>query len=90
MGRCLNCLVITLGILSTSSVGLYFYFNSLVETAVRSQIVLAEGNDLWQKWIKVPIGFAHYTYTFFEVMNPDEALRGAKVMVRERGPYCFK
>jgi hypothetical protein len=90
MAKCLNCLVWTLGILSGLSVALYFYFNSLVETAVRSQLVLAEGNPLWEKWIKVPIGFANYRYTFFEVMNPDEALRGAKVMVRERGPFCFK
>jgi len=83
-------MVISTGILSCLTVLLYFYFNTLVETAVRGELVLKEGNDLWKQWIKVPIGFAKYKYTFFEVLNPNEALRGAKVSVRERGPYCFK
>ena len=90
MGRCMNCLVISLGVLSLLSVALFFFFNSLVETAVRGQLVLAEGNEIYEKWIKVPVGFAAYKYVFFEILNPDEALKGAKVMVRERGPYCFK
>lgn len=56
---------------------------------LRSQFVLKEGNELWKNWINVPIGLLSYKYYFFEVTNPNEVLRGAKVKVRERGPYCF-
>ena len=69
---------------------LYFTFPSLLEIAIRSQLVIAEGNDLFKQWSDIPIGLLGYKYYFFEIVNPEESLRGEKVRVREHGPYCFQ
>lgn len=84
-----NCIVWTLGTLTIGLWTLYIKFDSLLEIAIRSQFVLEEGNDLWKNWINVPIGLLSYKYYFFEVLNPSDVLRGSRVKVRERGPYCF-
>jgi hypothetical protein len=89
-GGCLTCLCVTFGFLSGLFILIHFNFDSLLKTAVRSQLVIAEGNDLFKQWSNVPVGLLGYKYYFFEIENPEEALRGEKIRVRERGPYCFK
>ena len=88
--RVLNCLLATTGSLAALFLLLHLKLSSLLELAIRSQLVIEEGNDLFRQWSDVPIGLLGYKYYFFEIVNPDEALRGAKVRVREHGPYCFK
>ena len=87
---CLNCLVITFGTLSFMFVLLHFKFDSLLGIVIRSQLVIDPNNDMFKQWSDIPTGLLAYKYRFFEIVNPDEALKGAKVRVRERGPYCFK
>lgn len=70
--------------------GLFFLkFPAILNVAVRSQLNLDEKGQVYPKWVKVPIA-VHYRYYFFEVLNPTEAVNGAKVSLREHGPYCFK
>lgn len=87
---CLNCLCITFGTLSALFILLHFKFDSLLEVAIRGQLVIAEDSDLFKQWSNIPVGLLGYKYRFFEIENPEEVLRGEKVRVRERGPYCFK
>lgn len=71
--------------------GLFFYLPSLLTTAVKSQMKLKEGveDQVFEQWVKFPIP-VRYSYYFFHIENPREALRGAKPRVREVGPFCFE
>ncbi|KAK7802338.1 hypothetical protein U0070_025290 [Myodes glareolus] len=40
-------------------------------------------------WKEIPVPFYLSVY-FFEVVNPDEILKGEKPVVRERGPYVYR
>lgn len=76
------------GILGTVFGLLYWYLPDLLEMGVRSQITIQEGNRIYKDWIKFPVAIQN-EFRFFEVENPEQALRGAKIKLRERGPYCM-
>ena len=40
-------------------------------------------------WKEIPVPFYLSIY-FFEVVNPDQILKGEKPVVRERGPYVYR
>lgn len=40
-------------------------------------------------WKEIPIPFYFSAY-FFDIVNPDEILKGEKPQVRERGPYVYR
>lgn len=80
---------ITSGVIAVAFGLLFLKFPSILNVAIRSQLTLVEDGPLFPKWTKVPIP-VHYRYYFFEVLNPTEAVNGAKVSLREHGPYCFK
>lgn len=64
-------------------------FPTILEGGVRGQLQLIEGNDFFNNFVLVPITI-NYKVHFFEVLNPREANNGAKLKVREVGPYWFK
>ncbi|NXR76570.1 SCRB1 protein, partial [Pycnonotus jocosus] len=43
----------------------------------------------FQMWKDIPVPFYLSVY-FFEVLNPNEVLQGAKPALRERGPYVYR
>ena len=67
------------GIISISSILLYAYLPDLLTMAISSQMVLKDDDSiLLQMWTKPPIG-VDYEFNFFNIMNPNEVLRGEKV-----------
>lgn len=40
-------------------------------------------------WKEIPVPFYLSVY-FFEVLNPEEILKGGKPEVQERGPYVYR
>lgn len=67
------------GIVSISSILLYAYLPDLLIMAISSQMVLKDDDSiLLQMWTKPPIG-VDYEFNFFNIMNPNEVLRGEKV-----------
>ena len=78
------------GALAFICTSLYYAFPHILAFGVRSQIQLQEGNEIYEKWIRVPIPI-DFKFYFFEVRNPREATStGAKVKLKQRGPYWFK
>ena len=71
------------GIVSISSILLYAYLPDLLIMAISSQMVLKDDDSiLLQMWTKPPIG-VDYEFNFFNIMNPNEVLRGEKVGLPE-------
>ena len=71
------------GIVSISSILLYAYLPDLLIMAISSQMVLKDDDSiLLQMWTKPPIG-VDYEFNFFNIMNPNEVLRGEKVGLAE-------
>lgn len=81
-------LVIGSGIVAFVFASLYLGFPTLLTAAVRSQLTLTNP-EIFGKWVKPPIAI-DYMFHFFEVLNPREAIAGAKVNLREKGPYRFR
>ncbi|KAI1287075.1 Lysosome membrane protein 2 [Halotydeus destructor] len=80
--------LLTSGSLAAILASLYLAFPVLLDIGVRSQVQLKEGNDYFSKWLRIPVPIV-YKFYFFEVLNPSQALQGAKVKLREHGPYMF-
>ena len=64
-------------------------FSTLLEMAIRSQMKLEEGGMMMKMWQYPPITI-NFKINFFHVLNPREAMNGAKVKVQEVGPYWFR
>lgn len=47
------------------------------------------GSLSFSMWKEIPIPFYFSAY-FFDIVNPDEILKGEKPQVRERGPYVYR
>lgn len=84
-----KCCTITVAVLAGTFLLFYIFLYDIIEMGIRSQFKIEEGNDIYKQWTKVPIP-VNYKYHFFEVLNPNEAVQGAKIKLLERGPYCFK
>lgn len=52
------------------------------------QINLARGKDVRSLWIHLPT--VDCNVYIFNITNPGEVMQGAKPVVREVGPYCYK
>ena len=66
----------------------YIFLDNILEMAIRSQLIIQDGTELYKSWIALPLTF-HYYFYFFQVLNPEAAMNGAKVKVREIGPFCL-
>lgn len=77
------------GIVAALFGALYYFLPGLLEMGIRSQINVKEDGQLFPNWIKFPVAIKN-EFRFFEIVNPEKALRGSKIEVRERGPYCLK
>ncbi|XP_010214145.1 PREDICTED: scavenger receptor class B member 1-like, partial [Tinamus guttatus] len=47
------------------------------------------GSIAYSMWKDIPVPF-YFSVYFFEVMNPEEILQGAKPVVSQRGPYVYR
>lgn len=52
--------------------------------------VIDPSNDLtYTMWKDIPVPFYMSVY-FFNVLNPQEILKGEKPMVEQKGPYVYR
>lgn len=64
-------------------ISLFFFFFSL-------QNVRIDPNSIsFSMWRDIPVPFYMSVY-FFEVLNPEQVLHGAKPMLNQRGPYVYR
>lgn len=62
---------------------------SLIRQQVLKNVRIDPSSLSFNMWKEIPVPFYLSVY-FFEVLNPEEILKGAKPEVRERGPYVYR
>ncbi|XP_036027961.1 scavenger receptor class B member 1 [Onychomys torridus] len=62
---------------------------SLIKQQVLKNVRIDPSSLSFGMWKEIPVPFYLSVY-FFEVVNPDEVLKGEKPVVRERGPYVYR
>lgn len=86
MCRCL-CLSIPI-LMILISIAIVTLLPSVVKIAIRERFALVPESELYQRWVQLPVPLKFKIY-LFEVVNPNDVLRGQAPIVRERGPYFF-
>lgn len=61
----------------------------IFNAGIRSQMKLVQGGEMFKNWMNLPLPVTT-KFHFFHVMNPEEAMNGAKVKLREVGPFVFE
>lgn len=56
---------------------------------IRSQVKLTRDGEMFKNWLNFPVPLTS-KFHFFNVLNPEEAMSGAKVKVQEVGPFTFE
>ncbi|XP_047416937.1 scavenger receptor class B member 1 isoform X3 [Sciurus carolinensis] len=62
---------------------------SLIRQQVLKNVRIDPSSLSFNMWKEIPVPFYLSVY-FFDVLNPEEILRGEKPEVRERGPYVYR
>ncbi|KAM4827125.1 scavenger receptor class B member 1 isoform 2-T2 [Thomomys bottae] len=62
---------------------------SLIEQQVVKNVRINPQSLSFSMWKEIPVPFYLSVY-FFEVINPNEILKGEKPLVQERGPYVYR
>ncbi|XP_069880983.1 scavenger receptor class B member 1 isoform X4 [Dipodomys merriami] len=62
---------------------------SIIEQQVFKNVRIDPQSLSFNMWKEIPVPFYLSIY-FFEVINPDEILKGEKPLVQERGPYVYR
>ncbi|KAH0625378.1 hypothetical protein JD844_014855 [Phrynosoma platyrhinos] len=60
-----------------------------MKSGIGENVRLDPNSIAFNLWKDIPVPFFMSVY-FFEVLNPNEVLRGAKPMVNQRGPYVYR
>ncbi|XP_062999893.1 scavenger receptor class B member 1 isoform X2 [Elgaria multicarinata webbii] len=61
---------------------------SILRAQVIKNVKLEPNSMTFNLWKEIPVPFFMSIY-FFEVVNPNDILKGAKPVVRQRGPYVY-
>ncbi|XP_007519880.1 lysosome membrane protein 2 [Erinaceus europaeus] len=92
MGRCCYYVVGTLSLLLlVTSVTLLVarVFQKAVDQTIEKDIVLKNGTETFDSWMKPPLPVYSQFY-FFNVTNPEEILKGEIPRLEEVGPYTYR
>lgn len=68
---------------------LVFLLPILFTSLIKSQVKLKRDSEMFKNWQKFPVPLTT-KFHFFNVLNAEEAMSGAKVIVREVGPFTFE
>lgn len=68
---------------------LLFFLPIMFTSLITSQVKLKRDSEMFKNWANFPVPL-QTKFHFFHVLNPDEAMSGAKVKLREVGPYTFE
>ncbi|XP_042892231.1 protein croquemort-like [Penaeus japonicus] len=90
----LSCCQITLVVLgSLSAIGGIVMvsggYQAMFDSIMKSQMAITEGSASYDMWRVPPMPLYLQVY-FFNITNPDEFVRGAKPILQEVGPYCYR
>ena len=78
------------GIILTTLGGLMLIFLPVLFTdLIKSQVKLTRDGEMFKNWLNFPVPLTS-KFHFFNVLNPEEAMAGAKVIVQEVGPFTFE
>ncbi|XP_038618269.1 scavenger receptor class B member 1 isoform X2 [Tachyglossus aculeatus] len=66
-----------------------FVLPILVKQLVHKNVRIDPNSLSYNMWKSIPVPF-YLSVHFFEVLNPNEILKGEKPSVRERGPYVYR
>lgn len=82
---------LVLGILTVIfGIVIVFVGPMIIDDQIVKNTVIDPNNDMtFTMWKDVPVPFFMSVY-FFNVLNPQEVLRGEKPMVEQRGPYVYR
>lgn len=83
---CLGILGIVLLILGGLVAGL---FDDFINQIIYKELVIRSGSDMYQTWKHPPV-VPHLRMYFFNLTNKQEFLDGAKPVLQEVGPYCYR
>ncbi|XP_061200663.1 scavenger receptor class B member 1 isoform X1 [Neopsephotus bourkii] len=61
----------------------------IVKEQVIKNVRIDPGSISFKMWKDIPVPFYMSMY-FFEVLNPDQVLQGAKPVLQQRGPYVYR
>lgn len=67
----------------------FIIFPKVVNDQLLETKILREDTEQWAIFKKIPFAFTFNVY-LFTVENPEEILKGAKPVVKEKGPYVYK
>ncbi|KAJ8303565.1 hypothetical protein KUTeg_019961 [Tegillarca granosa] len=56
---------------------------------IQQNMIIKEGGMMFEIWRDLPLPIYMQIY-MFDVLNPDEVLRGKKPYVKQKGPYTYK
>lgn len=68
---------------------LVFFLPSMYTSLIKSQVKLKRDSEMFKQWLTFPVPLTT-KFHFFHVLNPDEAMSGAKVKLREVGPFTME
>ncbi|XP_069994200.1 scavenger receptor class B member 1 [Penaeus vannamei] len=90
----LSCCEITLIILGSLSavMGIVMVsggYQAMFDAIMKSQMAVAEGSASYDMWRVPPMPLYLQVY-FFNISNPDEFVKGAKPILQEVGPFCYR
>lgn len=66
----------------------YWLLPSMWTSLFKSQLKLKRDSEIFKSWQQFPVPLTT-KFHFFHVLNPEEAMNGAKVKLREVGPFTF-
>ncbi|ROT74120.1 scavenger receptor class B, croquemort type [Penaeus vannamei] len=90
----LSCCEITLIVLGSLSavMGIVMVsggYQAMFDAIMKSQMAVAEGSASYDMWRVPPMPLYLQVY-FFNISNPDEFVKGAKPILQEVGPFCYR
>ena len=68
---------------------LVFFLPMMFTSLIKSQVKLKRDSEMFKSWLAFPVPL-QTRFHFFHVLNPEEAMAGAKVSLREVGPFTFE
>lgn len=64
-------------------------FEELYKDGVKKKLVMKEGGETYNDWVKPPVP-VYMQYYLFNYTNVDDILNGSKPQVRQLGPYSYR
>ncbi|XP_044258698.1 sensory neuron membrane protein 2-like [Tribolium madens] len=85
----LTALIISSILVVLSAVLIIKVFPDGIKAEIYKSVQLIKGNEQYDRFVELPFPIIFKVY-FFNVENVDEIYKGAKPVIKEKGPYAYK